>query len=180
MCHLADVRRLHGMVSRFPRLVLAALLAACATHVTPPPGHPPGLRYSPPSAAPWTPRGTLVVQVVSPYDDRPIAGADVYLSPSVEAATARGAAADTSRTYAIATDPAAGAGEFWLPRWPRGTYVLTAKRMGFGTVREWVRICGGRQDTVVVRLGSAGCDLNCQGVPRRARRDAACGRRMLD
>lgn len=154
--------------------LLAALafglsLAACTQHVAPPPGAPAGLSYTPPRAAPWTPRGTLVVQVVTHEEGRPIEGAVVHMN-----------APDDVPVYAISTDSAEESGEFRLRRWPRGTYVLTAKRNGFGRVSEWVRVCGGRQDTVVVRLRSAGCDLLCQGVPRGQRRATPCGRRVLD
>lgn len=59
---------------------MAVVLAACTPTAAPPPGHPGALRYTPPSAAPWTPRGDLVVQVVASDDGRVIEGADVYLS----------------------------------------------------------------------------------------------------
>jgi hypothetical protein len=168
------------MTSLTLRCLLAIALVACTRHVPPPPGQPTGLRYTPPRAAPWTPRGTLVVQVVAHEDGSPIAGADVYLSPDVDDEAGYGGEWDQGAIFAVAADSAAATGELRLRRWPRGTYVLTAQRMGFGTVREWVRICGGRQDTVVVRLRSAGCDLLCQGVPRNSRRTTPCGRRTID
>lgn len=172
------------MASRSTHWLLALALVACTHYVAPPPGQPAGLRYTPPRAAPWTPRGTLVVQVVTHEDGSAIAGADVHLSPDVspdvgEATEYRGEW-DQGAIYAIAADSGSASGEFRLRGWPRGTYVLTAQRMGFGTVREWVRICGGRQDTVVVRLRSAGCDLLCQGVPRNSRRTTPCGRRTIE
>jgi hypothetical protein len=172
--------RLHDMRLHALRLLLAFALVACTRHVAPPPGQPAGLRYTPPRAAPWTPRGTLIVQVVTHEDGSRVAGADVHLSPDTGAVADAPGEWDQGAIYAVAADSTAATGEFLLRRWPRGTYLLTAKHVSFGAVREWVRICGGRQDTVVVRLRGAGCDLQCQGMPRTSRRLAPCGRRVID